>query len=83
MDATGAKALRDLINRLDSRTDGPGVPREVLMARLDELDIDPEGAVEQLNDWYQLGEAYQPTDDRVRMVDSPASRDERPFSGWS
>lgn len=82
MDPRGAKTLRDLINRLDSRTEGPGVPRETLIDSLDEIDVDPETAIEQLNEWYQVGEAYQPANDRVRMIDSPVNRDERPFSGW-
>lgn len=82
MDSRGAKTLRDLINRLDSRTEGPGVPREILIDSLDEIDVEPDTAIEQLNEWYQLGEVYQPTNDRVRMIDSPANRDERPFSEW-
>lgn len=82
MDSAEAKALRDLINRLDSRTDGPGVPRETLLSGLEEIDADPAAAVEQLNEWYRVGEVYKPRENRVRMIDSPVSDDTRPFSGW-
>ena len=82
MDAAGAKALRDLINRLDTQTDGAGVPRERLLSELETIGVEPETAVEQLNEWYRYGEVYKPDEERVRMTDSPTCEEDRPFSGW-
>lgn len=82
MDPRRAHELRDLVNRLDKRTEGAGVHRDVLLDRLDELGMAPEEAVSQLNEWYAMGEAYLPAPDRVRMTDYIGDRTEEPFAEW-